>query len=129
MAAARTILALLLCASTVAVVVFCLFVRREPCVLKGFDQIEVGMTEEEVIALVGIQPGDFRTSQWINICDFMAAERKEAAKSGWPGQREWIADHAAFAVYFDERGKVERKWYQPVPLRTYEKLEHRRWMR
>ena len=124
----RTIL-LLMFGSVLAALALYLLIRPAGHVLKGFDQIKIGMTEKEVWATIGVPPGDHRTSQFINLCDFMVAGSNESRNSVWPCRREWIADNAAFAIDFDGHGRVERKYFQPVPLRTSEKLDHQGWTR
>jgi len=128
MAVVRTIL-LLLFGSLLVALALSFFHRPSGQVLRGFDQIEIGMTEKEVWATIGLPPGDHRTSQFINLCDFIVAGRNAPTNSTWPCRREWVADNAAFAIDYDRHGKVERKYFQPVPLRMSEKLDHQGWTR
>jgi hypothetical protein len=86
---------------------------HEPFNKANFEQIEIGMTEKEVEALLGIPPGDYsmfavdgrpRFVFWTLFCP----ERNCYAEG-------WIGDHGSIIVIFDEKEKrvADKHFLQP----------------
>jgi outer membrane protein assembly factor BamE (lipoprotein component of BamABCDE complex) len=76
-----------------------------------FEQIEVGMSEDEVIAILGVPPGTHTTRRNVNF-------HLE------PGEKGWHGDYELIIVEFAD-GKVVRKKHSTLaerPLATF-----RRW--
>lgn len=72
----------------------------------AFQRIEDGMTFDEVVAILGVSPGDYTTAP-VRIyasgelrLGRQVFERIEAAH----GQRGWVSDAGAIAVSFDANG-------------------------
>ena len=65
-----------------------------------FERVGPGMVREELIAIVGGSPGDYRTDR---------SRFSVSHHSLWVlGAEEWISDDAFLSVTYDARGRVER---------------------
>ena len=61
--------------------------------------IQIGMTEEEVNAILGVESGDYSTGAYKEDTAYKLLIRQGSGKA-------WIADDAAIRVSFNEAGKV-----------------------
>lgn len=90
---------------------------------EGFQRIEVGMTEDEVAAIMGRPAGNYSTSGTYST--FMP----EPMQLGLPKRKEWQSDEAHIVVHFTS-GRVESaKSYELIynyEPNTLDKL--RRWL-
>jgi hypothetical protein len=94
---------------------------------RGFDLIQPGMSEAEVIAILGAEPGDYITGkvevEWrlslsefslrMPIADFRANASNEEA-SGVTGLTEWYSDEGIIRIRFDADGLVQDKAFRRV---------------
>ncbi len=77
------------------------------------------MTGDEVMATLGMPPGDYATGFVVPM-----AERSECNRV------EWVSDEGMILVWFDEHGKVERREFRHVVIwkvTWYERI--RKWLR
>lgn len=76
---------------------------------QAFDQIQIGMTEDEVRAIIGIAPGNY-SGPAVDREGFLLRERMK----GFPffasgigcSCKEWFCDRGAIQIAFDKEGKV-----------------------
>jgi hypothetical protein len=74
-----------------------------------FEQIKEGMTRDEVIALIGLPPGDytFMKAEWINLAVMC---------SKWPPwltQEDWAGDAGCIILTFEGGKVVDRQFIDP----------------
>jgi len=61
-----------------------------------YDQIQIGMTREEVVSTLGRPPGDYSTGFVV----------PESGRTGY-NAFDWISDEGRIRVWFDKDDKVE----------------------
>jgi hypothetical protein len=89
---------------------------------QAFQDVQVGMTQAEVEALVGGPPGNYGLYTW-GVC-FMTAE----AYRGPPGsvERTWRDDSHEFIIFFDADNRVtakgQRSHYEQRPPLSWSEL-------
>src|SRR5262245_59132749 len=94
---------------------------------KSFEAIKMGMTEQQVEAILGVPAGDYTTGPVIGW--------PEISSNGWAicwerqPHKSWISNEAAIHVYFDEQGLVKRTTHRK-PWLSEESLwaRLRRWL-
>lgn len=103
-----------------------LLMSYSPIDLGKYENIQVGMTEKEVEAVLGGPAGDYETR--INL-GFISYRRKymrtwspnESMSYNYipPGtryqQRTWVTNHGRLSVFFAEDGRVMQKTILPCP--------------
>jgi outer membrane protein assembly factor BamE (lipoprotein component of BamABCDE complex) len=91
------------------------------------EQIQKGMSEEEVVALLGVPPGNYvRQSTWERI-------RPNGLKRFFPlDTKSWIGEGKERVVYlnirFDEEGRVAEKYCYDEEVRSPFRHALRRWL-
>lgn len=73
----------------------------------NYERITVGMTLQEVEAVLGCPPGDYTDGQALN------PHLRDSAPCG-----QWLGFGGEVGVDFDPAGRVERKWYAPAVIWT-----------
>jgi hypothetical protein len=104
------------------------YFSRRPVLINRevFDRIEIGMTWQEVEAMLGVRPGHYTTG---------AVREPHLQPDDWPSYfhdefyGRWIGDDGAIAVMWDDcwGGRVEKKWFVPLERTERNSLEHLRW--
>ena len=102
-------------------------INKESC-----DQIRNGMTETEVVAIIGASAGDYTTAETEKERDlvrWILTDRVwQAALHGNDiRSREWLSDNGAIQVLLDQNGTVISKEFFSIQATFIAKL--RRWLR
>ena len=74
---------------------------------EAFARLQEGMTEPEVIDIVGAPPGDRARGQ-AAFCLCITKEEAEAFTKA-PITKEWVNDHALIRLAFDANGRLTHK--------------------
>jgi hypothetical protein len=90
------------------------------------DAIHEGMTEAEVVKLMGRPPGNYASPDvsFIDACpDYKSDVWGRPEGRPWPGgktEKAWVSDVGGVAVVFDPEGRVEYSYFEPmhVPKRS-----------
>jgi hypothetical protein len=99
---------------------------------EAFNQIRHGMTEREVVAILGVKAGDYATGPIMEINDGTSSTLWIDEWSAHPGSRgmsKWISDEAVIHVNFDVEGKVGHAYFghaYPVGRGPWDRF--RRWL-
>jgi hypothetical protein len=88
---------------------------------EGFDAIRVGMSEQEVEAILGGPPGDYSATGAVP-CPAAYASSGTLLDRGVEDLRSWVGDDAAINVAFDAGGLVVWKDQVPILMHTREAL-------
>jgi len=78
------------------------------------NRIQAGMTRQEVEAVLGMPPGNYRTRPFTDGQDGAIAGCLFVALQGKQPIGFWLGDAGAIVVWFDERGIVTDKDYCPA---------------
>jgi hypothetical protein len=104
--------ALFLCCLTIGALCILLFLERpvgkRPRATFCYDlaqQIQPGMSYEEVLGVLGIPPGDYRTRPSVYIMPHMDSFSRNR---GWRG---WSVDQGRIEIQFNEENRVNRVVY------------------
>jgi SmpA / OmlA family len=101
---------------------------------KTYEQIEVGMTEEQVQAILGCPPGNYSMhgTTWLGSGPRIYWLHPEGSSSQFEPDvvsKAWITDDLLIGVYFDRDGRVDRKWREDVSPGKREHPLPRLWRR
>jgi hypothetical protein len=77
----------------------------------AFQQIRIGMTRDEVIAIIGAPPGDYRSDDRI---DFIYSGNLALVIEA----ESWYCDEAAIAVQFCDGRVGHIAWYIQIDMRS-----------
>jgi hypothetical protein len=75
---------------------------------EAYDQIEVGMRREQVEAVIGSRPGDFRRHSRGEKAATAVARKtpSDMRKAPGPGRTEWWGDEYVIVIWEDAQGRV-----------------------
>lgn len=82
------------------------------------DQIRKGMTEDEVIQLLGLPPGDYTGARKMHarkLREAIVIELDQVARVRGCTYREWLTDEGALFVVFAKNGEVACSYYEKYP--------------
>lgn len=100
---------------------------RSPINQETFDRIDIGMTEEEVVAIIGRSPGNYATGDLVfddppgtkdntNVIFYLVGVK---IRKEWGIHSEyWVGDQAIIVVGFDSDRRVTEKSIRRVRLRS-----------
>jgi hypothetical protein len=111
----------LLTAITAAVWLFA--PRQGPISRTAYGRIQLGMSKDDVLAVMMVPPGDYTT-------DFYTSVGEESEGHLQTGKRLWwISNHALVEVYFDEQEQVCGKELHIIQTQgsIQQKIESLRW--
>jgi hypothetical protein len=101
---------------------------------QSFEQIQVGMTVGEVVALFRVPPGNYTDGRAKILHEEVRDGIRQGGLEGSSDQyKEWVGQETAILVWLDDEGKVSRKEWIPMSHLTgsnasfFDKL--RRWFR
>lgn len=113
----------------IATVLVCLWCSRPRYWIsqETSEKIVEGLTEEQLITIIGFPPGDYTTGPVRLVGDHKIQKGQELLEGMPKGWKVWVTDNAAVVVHFDGRGTasaIEIGWFvEPVTARL------RRWLR
>jgi hypothetical protein len=101
-------------------IVFLIVPQPDPITRATYDRIELGMTQEEVVALVGLPPGAYADNKATTIdeCDFGGYQCKGTTEQFLDDPIAhwfWSTNNGTLAVGFDKNGKAFFKQFMPRP--------------
>jgi hypothetical protein len=97
-----------------------LTVPRSRITKESFDAIEVGMTEQEVEAILGRLPGDYSGGRGppqrmsLHFSYYHHASSPYRLSNGKRTYLRWVAEQAEVGVFFDVEGRVTLKHFNPA---------------
>jgi hypothetical protein len=79
----------------------------------GYEQIRLGMTEQEVVTILGVPSGDYGSGQG-EILEYGDFTMNSHLIRTDPKGKKWLAGCLAITVCFDEHGRVRAKMTEEV---------------
>jgi hypothetical protein len=104
------LLILLVCA-IVALTIFH-FSRPTGVTLFGYARVSLGMTSEEVEAVIGVPPGNYSSREDIKIVDHWASEWHMGHQPEVGNSETWYSDDGCLCVIYSSEGKVVFKQWK-----------------
>jgi hypothetical protein len=100
-----------LAAITLSIALFLIVSSRGPITRTAYNRIKEGMSEDEVLGILVLPPGNYSTDFYTAVSEEEEGKRKSSKRLGW------IGDEAMIDVEFDDRGKVCWKAFHEIQTR------------
>jgi hypothetical protein len=119
----RIVVILLLVAALVLAVLLFLTADDGPIGLARYNRIQGGMSKDEVLAIIGLPPGNHSTDFYTSV----SVEQSSESKEGVVGEVCWISNTGMITVGLDDQERVRWKSFHRLETQGSWQVKLRSW--